>query len=739
MILFRLSLAFVAVCSFAGLARADDVPPPSETPCKITVHGRTSTLESIVIKKVGQNIPRIYHGEHTCKNTPGFDWYVSQHYALKANVGDDLARELLTLAELAHPHYVEVIGKEPADLDDTRLALVHATDLDSLQKAITGDIGVRWVGDGGGVTLPHSLAAYIYPSGTLRYHRNDLTIHECLHLQELSVQGGFYTPVRFNEGITYALANHVYDPQKKQLTVAVFDKAPINNPMDSSLRLMRKKGIPSIEDLMRQKEAPEYGNEARGLLTAFFWSDPERLMKWRLWRDELFRVGKDPKSRELDIDLMKRLSGDTLERLDADWKDWVRARHTTFTHVDWGWEQWGDTLQSYGWPWNKDYFAQMDINLPPGKKLKPDPLRMDYPRSARPPIVAKVQLGGDEPVVGCVVDFSEAENTPGKPGGWAGLGLGVDGRKLLRVVIDENKELVLDGKLLGLSSGKKTAAFTEELLELARKHRRVGLSIKIARDAVVTTVRAGVEDNIKEMTFSYAVTDEERKGLLEHNMAAISRDARHLITPFFEEDMPVEDLSKPAPANRWRFAADKETYRLYRAAWRLGSKAPKSLIALRDEMVAAMDKDADKQKAAIDAYRARLGQVVEDIDKTDSPDASAVLGELSGAELSVRITPDGSSGRPRLTAVIQGAADSKVIGTVTYSVDPDGSVAVPAQPDKVEIEPGKTASVAWALKLPAENGVVKITATAKLRWNSVDVTLTESRKLKYQQVWAVEP
>jgi hypothetical protein len=222
-------------------------------------------------------------------------------------------------------------------------------------------------------------------------------------------------------------------------------------------------------------------------------------------------------------------------------------------------------------------------------------------------------------------------------------------------------------------------------------------------------------------------------------MAAISRDARHLITPFFEEEATVEDLTKPAPANRWRFAGDKETYRLYRAAWRLGPKAPTSLITLRNEMVAAMDKDADKQKAAMDAYRARLGQVVEDIGKSGSPDANAVLGELSGLTLSVRIISDGSSGKPRLTAVIQGAPDSKVNGSVIYTADPEGTITVPAEPDKIEIEPGNAAKVGWAVKLPAENGVVKITATAKLRWNGVDVTLTESRKLKYQQVWTVEP
>src|SRR5438552_1737556 len=125
----RFGIVIFAVSVLADAAVGDDVPAPAETPCKVIVHGRTSTLDSIVIKKVGQNIPKIYHGQHACKNTPGFDWYVSQHYALKSNVGDDLAREFLTLAELAHPHYVEVIGREPLDMDDTRLAFVHATDL----------------------------------------------------------------------------------------------------------------------------------------------------------------------------------------------------------------------------------------------------------------------------------------------------------------------------------------------------------------------------------------------------------------------------------------------------------------------------------------------------------------------------------------------------------------------------------------------------------------------------------
>ncbi len=724
---------------FLSSAKAEEVPPPSQTPCKVIVHGRTSTLDSIVVKKVGQNVPRIYRGPHVCKNSAGFDWYVSQHFALKSNVGDELAREFLVLAELAYPHYVEVIGQEPPGIEETRLAMVHATNLDTLQKAVIDDIGNRWAGNGGGVTLPHSFAAYNYPSGSLRYHRHDLSLHEGLHLFQLTTQQGMFTPLRFTEGITYPFANHVYDPAKKQLTVAVFDKAPINNPMDSGLRQMRSKGVLSLEDLMREKVPKEYGHNARALFTAFFWSDQERLMKWRLWRDEMFRLGNDPRARDLDLKLIAELSGGTLERLDTEWREWLARRQTTFTHVDWGWEQWGDTLQSYGWPWNKELYAQMDINLPLGKKLRPDPLRLDYPRSPRPPIVGKVELGGEVPAVGCVLDFSQAESPPGQPRGWAGLGLGVQGRKLMRVVIEENRKLILDGQALGLSSGRKEVPFPAELLAVAHKQRRVGLTIQITRDAVVATVRAGTEGNFKELAASYPITTEERQELLKRHLAALSRDARHLITPFVEETAsPTEDLSRPSPANRWQFAGDQETYRLYRASWRLGKRAPQSLLLLRDRMLAAMNKDPETQRQALAHYRDSFGQVVKDVAAIQSAEASLALNELSGVVLEVCLSGDPMAAKPTLVMLLRGRSEGKVSGTVSGICRAEGKAIASLGESRVEAEPGKQASVSWDVDVPRETREFRVTVTAHLRWHGVPLTVQETRKVQNQKRWFVE-
>lgn len=718
------ALAWLLGLSLAICAEPEAAPPPAATPCEVIVSGRTSTLKSIVVRKTGQTVPKISHGEHTCGNTPGFDWYVSQHYALKANVGDELAELFLTLAELAYPHYVEVIGREPPDIETTRMAFIHATNLETMQKAVISDIGDKWAGGGGGVTLPHSAAAYNFPSGALRYHRNDLSLHEGLHLLQMAVYGSCDTPLRFTEGITHTFSNHVYDPAKKQLTVAVFDKAPINNPLDAGLRMAREKGLPSIEDIVTEKTAKGWYPSAIALYTAFFWSDPDRLMKWRLWRDELLHARvSGGAQRTLDLDTVRKLHGGSLDGLNREWEAWIKERHTTFTHVDWGWEQWGETLQTYGWPWTKNLYSQMDLNYAPGTKLPPDPFRLDYPRNPKSPLVGTVQLGADEPSVGCVLDFKNAKNQ-----GWAGLGLGVQGRDLMRVVVEQNKKLVLDGTRRKLNAGRQDVAFTPEFLALAQKTGRVGLTAKIAKTAVEVTLRAGEAEPFQEMAASYPLTPDERADLLAKHMALLSRDARHEITPYIEEPPAQPDYSTAAPANRWRFAGDKETYRLYRAAWRMGDKAPASLASLKSAMVTAMDKDAATQQAALTSYDNQIGQVVRDLRAADTPEARLALASLSGAAVSLSLDTARATGKPEFAALVTGAADRSVTATVTFSVSPKEAIETGHASERIEVAAGKAGAVRWNPALPAAySGTFSVTARAEFAWRDATVSVSDTK------------
>jgi hypothetical protein len=103
------------------------VPPPSETPAQVLVSGRTSTPVDVKVVFVDQQIPKTYAGERI-KNTPGFKWWVSQHYAFKTDYSDAKARFYLTLLELAYPHYVELFGREPPGSAEARMAVVYGSD-----------------------------------------------------------------------------------------------------------------------------------------------------------------------------------------------------------------------------------------------------------------------------------------------------------------------------------------------------------------------------------------------------------------------------------------------------------------------------------------------------------------------------------------------------------------------------------------------------------------------------------
>ena len=95
------SVLLVALAALAPVAHAD-VPPPSKTPAKIIVNGNTSTAIDIKVVKVGQEVPETYSGTMFVP-AKGFDFYVSEHYALKSQMGDEFSRNILEISELVIP------------------------------------------------------------------------------------------------------------------------------------------------------------------------------------------------------------------------------------------------------------------------------------------------------------------------------------------------------------------------------------------------------------------------------------------------------------------------------------------------------------------------------------------------------------------------------------------------------------------------------------------------------------
>ena len=521
-----------------------------------------------------------------------------------------------------------------------------------------------------------------------------------------------------SEGYTYGGAQHVYDTAKKQLTVMVFDRAPINNFTDMGLARLRKEFIP----LRVMTERHTGDGEMGAVFTYFFWSDPDRYLKFCIWRDESFagRLGgesnaefKNPAPRH--VALMEDIFG-SLDRLNQDWERWVKQQRATFHHVDWGWEQEGNTLKAYGYPSDPKYWSQMNIMYAPNEKAEYEPLRMDYPAEPMPQIVGPVKRGVAEPSVGYVADLTDG-------GGWVGYGLGVSNRSMCQVVMVDGK-LIVEGK--GMPIPRREFVLPEDVKTAVKQNRnQYGVTIQIKARELAIAVRGG-KGAIKEMKVSVPLDAESRERIMTHNMALVAKDGRPKITPFFDDGRkPDPDLTQPAPANRWRFAGLDRLETLYKAAWRLKDETPGSLLKLKTEMLAAVDKDAATQARAVRAYEARIDDVARDVRgcRADSQTKALALGDLAGVFMTFSAGRSETPGKLKLQTRLCGRLDEGVSGTLSITVQSNGeNTVVATHPISAPIR--RIQSFIEEPQVADASSPRVCKATANLRWRGETISLT---------------
>ncbi len=606
----------VPIVFWAGAtAIAQVVPTPAATPAEVVVSGRTSTLKAIAIENVGQNIPATFSNDRL-KNAEGFNWFVSQHYALQTDYDAGRAKHYLTLLELAYPHYVELFGREIAGIDQKRMAVIYGSSTDSLKAVLAAD-GISWDFGGGGITYEGINAAFNYPSGSLQYHQRYIILHECAHLYQDCLNGTtMTTPYWYYEGVADSISSHVWEESRQRLTMEVLDKAAISNWYDEGLLVLARQPF-KASDILSGRRGERSVNF---LLVNYFRTDMHRMVRWRIWQDELFRLNLYHGHQGDSDRLIEELFGSA--QLDIDFDKWLKDRRSSFHYVDWGWEQDGDSLISYGWP-QTGAFSQTDLKYVPGEALRDGPLVLDYPHQPQSALVGKCEFGVKEPVVGCLVSFKANPER-----GVAGMGLGVEGRSFVRVMVEECKRLVADGTEVG--AGRVAVEFSEEFRNGMARSQEVGLTLTLGGEELVIVART--EGEALECRLSLPLTAVVRDRLMSRPMAALSRDGRHTITPYIGQKPATEDYSRIAPANRWRFTMMPELYSLERAIWRLQKQAPDSLVALRDKLLAAANQDSDGQAATRSGYLTGLATVVADIVKSaaTAETRDAAIGELRG-------------------------------------------------------------------------------------------------------------
>ncbi|MBI5434797.1 MAG: hypothetical protein HZA52_18335 [Planctomycetes bacterium] len=610
-----LGLGLALLASPLG-ARQDAVPTPAHTPVELVVSGRTSTLVSLEVADVGQTIPKTFAGDKLA-NVDGFRWFVSRHYALQTDYDAARARHLLALLELAFPHYVEVFGRELPELVDTRMPVVYGASKESLDTALKAS-GIVWDFGGGGITYEGFETAYQYPSGSLEYHLRYILLHECAHLYQICMNGtARSTPAWWYEGVADALAHHVWETSAQRLTVGVVDKPTINNWYDAGLEAFAREPF-RASDILAERRG---GRDLGFLLVHYFDTDPLRAARLSVWRDELFRKAEVGARQASSQALVEELFG--AEALDRDFERLLGERSSSFRYVDWGFEQDGDALMSYGWPKDGE-FSQTNLLFAPGDEPEFDPLRMDYPLHARSELVGAVRRGVAEPTVGCLVGFCENPDA-----GVAGLALGVEARSFARVLVEARRKLVVDTSALG--GERRELELSDGFVEASSATFEIGLTVSLGRDELEVVARTGVGDGIRTAALALPIDRAQRERLLARPLAVLSRDGKHWLTPYVDDARrPEPELAVPAPPNRWRTTLAPELRRLARATWRLGRFAPSSLTSLTKDVEHAALGNAAAQAEARAKLAARSKRLRADVERSgaDSERVRAALADL---------------------------------------------------------------------------------------------------------------
>jgi hypothetical protein len=724
------------------------------------VNGRTSTAVDIKIVKVGQELPDTLSAPKI-KSIRGYDWYVSEHFALRSEVDEKQSRDYLVMSELAYPHFVWIFGGEPAGIETKRIALSFSKSLQRLKNASDIDVGgVGWRGGGGGVTLHINRVSYNYPGGGLRSHKRGLVMHENLHAFHMNRTGRTSDdlPVWFYEGITHALEQHVYDPEKRQLTILVLDRLSGNNYTDSGLADLREDFV-EAEQFWLGKEGMGYKPNIYQLWMQFLWSDLDRQMRHRVWLNE--RNARDQRVSRADFDkaIMPQLFD--VSALNKAWRKWVDERQNTFHYVDWGFEQEADTLWSYGYP-NWARFAQKNVNLLLKDKVETnDPFIMDWPVYAtKPPTVGEVERGVREPSVGCVINFSRAMHYSGD-WGEAGFGFGVggtgrraDGKKsnvdqehldilIMHLGKKDKAHLLLDGSTIGLP--RITERFTPAFQSAAvTGNQSIGLTVKVKAKSIEIVLRTGPSDAMQTHRTSVAITQEARKRILSRPWCVLSKGTHHGFTLFPDVYRAgTRDYAKPEPAGRTRFLPTDETYRLYRAAWRLGDQAPRSLLALRSDMIACAGKPLLEQEKALARFNAKIANVVKAVAGCpDKERAESAVADILGLDLQFKAEAGAEEGEVVLTSLVSSRLNEPLKGQVALTVSPAKPGLLSGSPAPIVVSATGDAGRTWKLEIAGrEQSCMEVTATATLAWNGMTARVKKNQRL-YPSVprwWTLGP
>jgi len=664
------------VVSNQTLSVVQAIPNPSQMVADVSTNGRVSTIKNIDVAYVGKQIPFTFsHGK--VENTVGFEWYVSKHFALKTDYPAKKAKFFLELLELSYPYYVEFFGMEPPNIEQQRIASTYATSNNKLRDAMFDDGFNRGIHHtAGGEAMYYNWVGYSFPTERPQ-HQRYISIHETMHSYQMALGNYPWTPSWHGEGLGDSTANHVFDSEKKQLTVFGHD-VPIFDMMSWGLATYKKEK-PSIVEIHNR---PKFDRGLNVLFVQFMFNNPEYSQYLKIYHQEVMR--QQTNSRTESLKILQSIVPDW-EKLETQFTTWVSNIDETHEVASGGqWEMDGNMY--YKRKSSYDYAPQrLGFNMTPAQTPVYKPFKTDFPMPDKSDLLLDIQRGVDEPTLGYELKYqkdtllqgsigmsfgakSTPENIESKKHYRSWKDGNTDLDQQLRIEVQEAKTLIIDGSNFG-SSVKKVALPANLVTSLQNQiEPKLGVSVQFKKAALVVTLKTANADTFEIVE---PITAQQHSDLINRTFGLVSSDNQHGITPHMDDGRDLNpnmpNYNQTTAANVWGFKGDKLANRFARASFKAGKNTPQSWRKAFEILnkAALTPTTAGKKIAQVEALLPQLMLDASSTDKTNLNDAKA---ELSGIQLQVDWLGSNAN-ELKEYAIVTNHSKSPIKGKITFNVN----------------------------------------------------------------------
>lgn len=566
-ILLLLVFLTVACQPQAATYIKNPIKPITPAPLKadIAVNGYTSTLKDIDIKFLGKEVPYTY-SESKIANSRGYNWWISKHFALKSDLPEEKVRLYLELLEMSYPHYVALFGMEPPNIERQRIAVVYGSSRSRVREAMLDDGFLRGVHKtAGGETMYYNRAGYNFPSHR-EHHQRYIVIHETMHAFHMALNGhSTWAPNWITEGLADSVAHHVYDPNLKQLTVMVFDRAPMNY-IEIGLKQYYSENKPTIEQI---NDDPALKRGLNFFIIHYLLSSPERAQFFAYFLKQLRLANPHSESTLSTANSLLKHTFKDWQAIEQGFADFVQNIKPSFHIVSGPWEQDG---ASY-WLRNTDStdLSRLDIN-PPRKQTHPV---MDFPGPLSNQIInisnknqVAVLIGFEQSQirrseVGVALQAKRSKHNQLYRQRFIGKEQ-INDDQLLEFIIVDGERLHINGQNINKFSSLQLG-LTPEIREALIKNKSIAILLSLEEAHIKITLTA-LNNKLIEQQIILPIARDILTTLNTKKISLLSRNNNHLLTPYL---YPANSFSNTQPSvaqipNPWVFKNYNLLSRLFR-------------------------------------------------------------------------------------------------------------------------------------------------------------------------------